>query len=277
MSAAVNCIHFDGIAQESFTHKQWNFISRKSHILQSICATDCQQNDKEEKCLFCSFQSSLELPNFPDMTFAKNLLRIEHGRGFGFEFTCLSALKAVEKCEDPLKVEVSEAWMEARNECRFARLIKKPYNWTYSTLYPGDLFANENNETFTVEKSIERIDLDKLRQKEEIIFYDDINLFEDELGDNGVAKCSVKIRVMKERFLVLLRYFLRVDNVIVKINDTRYYHEFGSNYLLREQTTREANLKTAQIPAHALLDPVELCNYIPLSKLYNEKLTFSSD
>jgi hypothetical protein len=32
-------------------------------------------------------------------------------------------------------------------------------------------------------------------------------------------------RVMKNSFFVLLRYFLRIDNVLVRINDTRFYHE----------------------------------------------------
>ncbi len=30
---------------------------------------------------------------------------------------------------------------------------------------------------------------------------------------------------MKNSFFVLLRYFLRIDNVLVRINDTRFYHE----------------------------------------------------
>ena len=30
---------------------------------------------------------------------------------------------------------------------------------------------------------------------------------------------------MKSSFFILLRYFLRIDNVLVRIHDTRYYHE----------------------------------------------------
>lgn len=46
---------------------------------------------------------------------------------------------------------------------------------------------------FEVEETSERIDVNKLKQKEKILFYHDITLFEDELHDNGIAVCSVKI------------------------------------------------------------------------------------
>ena len=37
------------------------------------------------------------------------------------------------------------------------------------------------------------IDLNKLKVKEKIFFYEEIILYEDELADNGVASLSVKI------------------------------------------------------------------------------------
>lgn len=52
---------------------------------------------------------------------------------------------------------------------------------------------------------------------------------------------------MPEVFFVLLRFFLRVDNVLVKINDTRYYHEFEKNYVLREYTSREAKIPELKV------------------------------
>ena len=39
---------------------------------------------------------------------------------------------------------------------------------------------------------------------------------------------------MSDSWFVLVRYYLRVDNVVVRIFDTRLYHEFGTNYILRE-------------------------------------------
>lgn len=44
-----------------------------------------------------------------------------------------------------------------------------------------------------VEETTERIDLEKLKKREKIMFYEDMTLFEDELADNGTSILSVKI------------------------------------------------------------------------------------
>lgn len=42
-------------------------------------------------------------------------------------------------------------------------------------------------------KTAERIDIDKLKAREQIMFFDEVLLFEDELHDHGVSMISVKI------------------------------------------------------------------------------------
>lgn len=63
----------------------------------------------------------------------------------------------------------------------------KPFDWTFTTSYTGTISG------FEVEETNERIDMDKLRQRDRIMFYHDLTLFEDELHDNGIAVNSVKI------------------------------------------------------------------------------------
>lgn len=63
----------------------------------------------------------------------------------------------------------------------------KPFDWTFTTDYTGTMCG------FKLEETNERIDVDKLRQKDKILFYHDLTLFEDELHDNGIAVSSVKI------------------------------------------------------------------------------------
>lgn len=46
---------------------------------------------------------------------------------------------------------------------------------------------------------------------------------------------------MPSCFLILQRFFLRVDDVLFRINDTRVYHEFGTPYVVREYTSKEQN------------------------------------
>jgi type 2A phosphatase activator TIP41 len=44
---------------------------------------------------------------------------------------------------------------------------------------------------------------------------------------------------MQDCYFGLLRYYLRVDNVIVRIIDTRIFHSFEDGYILREFSVRE--------------------------------------
>ena len=39
---------------------------------------------------------------------------------------------------------------------------------------------------------------------------------------------------MPSCFFVLMRLFLRVDGVLYKMLDTRLFHEFGKDYMIRE-------------------------------------------
>ena len=39
---------------------------------------------------------------------------------------------------------------------------------------------------------------------------------------------------MDSGYFILLRYFLRIDNVIFRIQDTRIYHNFDSNLIFLE-------------------------------------------
>jgi type 2A phosphatase activator TIP41 len=41
---------------------------------------------------------------------------------------------------------------------------------------------------------------------------------------------------MKDCFFGLIRLYVRVDDVVVRIYDTRFYYEFGKDFILREFT-----------------------------------------
>lgn len=75
-----------------------------------------------------------------------------------------------------------------RAESGHTEEIVKPFDWTFSTDYQGSLQGN-----WIIEETNQKIDVNKLRQKEKIEFYIDLTLFEDELHDNGIASLSVKI------------------------------------------------------------------------------------
>ena len=82
--------------------------------------------------------------------------------------------------------------------------------------------------------------LEKLRHQDPILFFDEVDLYEDELGDNGMSLLSIKVRVMPERMLLLSRFFLRLDDVIFRVRDTRVYVEFGTGQVLRDYSIMES-------------------------------------
>ncbi|XP_052810357.1 TIP41-like protein [Mya arenaria] len=243
-----------------FQFGPWTLTAVKSHILES-------EGTARER-----FEGQLDLPQVPEMVFAENVLRIQHTEGYGVEFNALDALRRVDPHHDHFKVAVSQAWKEARSECEHIQDVVKPFDWTFTTDYKGTIIGDQ----IQVETTSERIDLEKLKVREKIHFYEDIVLFEDELSDNGTSMMSVKIRVMPSSFFILLRQFMRVDNVIVRVLDTRLYLEAEQNYMLREHSCREKNIQDLKVPAHVITDPNELAQILPVSKEMNEKLVFPS-
>ena len=65
-----------------------------------------------------------------------------------------------------------------------------------------------------------------LASKEPILFYDEVILYEDELADSGVSLLTVKVRVMPTCWLLLLRFWFRVDGVLMRLRDTRMHCNF---------------------------------------------------
>lgn len=137
----------------------------------------------------------------------------------------------------------------------------KDYDWTYSNTWAGSigdtspqaLLSTETVPTIAsdlrrlsqpspelstrgeqwfepgTDPALDRIPVERLGPSsgEPILFYDDIVLYEDELADNGSSIVNVKVRVMPSGFLVLQRFFLRVDDVVFRVFDTRLYCQFA--------------------------------------------------
>jgi hypothetical protein len=85
------------------------------------------------------------------------------------------------------------------------------------------------------------------RQVDPILWYACVRLFEDELHDNGTSVLEAKIRVMEHSWLLLLRLFVRVDGVVLRVRETRYCYCFQPvadapppTHVLRETRVMEA-------------------------------------
>lgn len=204
--------------------KHWRITAAKSHILDS---TELDQLKEEMK-----------LPALPEMVFGRNDFAFVHEpSAFRLSFNVRDALREWDSRTTDVKVAAAQKWTAgAAADIEAHKVPLKDFDWTFSTAYKGSLSPSSVRTTATDE----RIPLDKLRREDPIMFFDEMVLFEDELGDNGEATLTVKARVMPLCFFVLAQHLLRVDGVLFRAQEVRVYHEFGHPYLLREVTRKEA-------------------------------------
>ena len=116
------------------------------------------------------------------------------------------------------------------------------YDWTYTTRYRGTLLPPTPPHSLQPTPTSEPIPLHLLSRPDPILFYASLPLYEDELHDNGIASLSLKCRVMHGCWFVLQQFWLRVDDVCVKVYETRAYCEDMQGEevrVRRELTVRE--------------------------------------
>lgn len=99
---------------------------------------------------------------------------------------------------------------------------------------------HSNSNPLTFHPTTTPIPLELLKRPDPILFFDELVLYEDEMADNGITMLSAKVRVMPDRLLLLVRFFLRLDGVLIRLRDTRVFVEFATGQVLREYTAREA-------------------------------------
>ncbi|KAI8086377.1 TIP41-like family-domain-containing protein [Halteromyces radiatus] len=206
---------------QGITCDGWTIKSKKAPICNSI------EIDR--------FQKDYGIPP-PEMIFGNNYVEIAKG-SLKYTWNAFDALALVDSSAssgDYIKVSYAKEWSR-KSKHQDVKDVVKPYDWTYTTTYKGTKDVDTDWER--VDEPV--IDVERLQQKEPILFYDENILYEDELADNGTAMLSIRLRVMPTCFLILQRFFLRVDDVLFRINDTRIFHEFGSSYLFREYTSKE--------------------------------------
>ncbi|KAK2802496.1 hypothetical protein FQN50_007302 [Emmonsiellopsis sp. PD_5] len=206
----------------------------------------------------------------PEMIFGDNHVTIEHpSSGWKIDFNAFDALDRVDKTgETMLKVAYSKEWQQSReNTHQGIKEVVKPFDWSYSTDYKGTLSPGAK----PFEPSSSPIPLELLKRPDPILFFDEVMLYEDELADNGIAMLSCKIRVMPSRLLLLSRFFMRLDNVLVRLRDTRIYVDFETGEVIREYLAKELEYeKVRQVLASSredipaiMRDPNKLAEIIP--------------
>ncbi|CAI5444815.1 unnamed protein product [Caenorhabditis angaria] len=116
--------------------------------------------------------------------------------------------------------------------------------------------------------------MERLKRRDEIVFHSSVTLFEDELADHGIAQLSARIRVMDAGyFFVLLRFYMRVDNVLVRCCDTRIVGDDNQDFIIREWQLREAKYEQLKhVYPDDLLDIDRAWMHLPIVETISEKI-----
>ncbi|KAL8370839.1 hypothetical protein RB595_000942 [Gaeumannomyces hyphopodioides] len=186
----------------------------------------------------------------PEMIFGDNLVSVRHApSGWRVDFTAEAALDRVEKTDrGMLRVAHAGEWSSSRERASAGiREVVKPFDWSYSSDYRGSETPGGDGQEGQQQQqkrlggggSQKPIPLELLKRRDPILFFDEVVLYESELDDNGISLYSVKVRVMEHRMLLLARLYMRLDNVVVRVRDTRVYVDFGTGDVIREYTAKE--------------------------------------
>jgi hypothetical protein len=107
------------------------------------------------------------------------------------------------------------------------------YDWTFSTPYTGSfIFSTLRRRSPIHWQQALTSDMDmKLLtdQTQPILYFDDVNLYEDDMHDNGYTSLRCKLRVMPSCFYVLMTLFVRVDHVMLRVREVRLFCKFNDN------------------------------------------------
>ena len=79
---------------------------------------------------------------------------------------------------------------------------------------------------------------------------------------------------MPSGFFILLRFFMRVDGVLIRCFDTRYHYEIENSYILREYIERESPISSLQPEFQATSDINAIVTQLKTNVHQLEKLFF---
>ncbi|KAK7343500.1 hypothetical protein VNO77_12285 [Canavalia gladiata] len=258
----------------------WMIESRRHSILNSSTLQEWEQK--------------LETSHLPEMVFGENALILKHfSSGTKIHFNAFDALCGwKQEALPPVEVPAAAKW---KFRSKPSQQVILDYDYTFTTPYCGsgtieinkDLNGREiSEETSDIhwEDCKEQIDVVALASKEPILFYDEVVLYEDELADNGVSLLTVKVRVMPSSWFLLLRFWLRVDGVLIRLRETRMHCVFGGSanpIVLRESCWRESTFQALSAKGHpfdsaAYSDPSIISQRLPIIMRTTQKLVISS-
>ena len=226
-----------------FSYKGWDFYSHTENMLNSK-DLDILIKNKEENGLYIS--------HLPEIFYGFNrLFLLNESQNFCYEFNPLQMLSLTNNnVRQKLLKEKEIYYIPTQAKSQYSKTddTKNEMDWSFSSPYMGHITSINNcimnkyypkiNETkkFRTEKSNMIFPEIKV---ENVLNYNQVQFFEDELGDIGLSEGKIGFGVMDQCFLGLMRCYLRVDNMLVRNIDTKIYHKFGEKYIVRNFSVKE--------------------------------------
>jgi len=231
------------IILSKFNHKGWDFYSHSENMMNSKDLDILIKNKDENK---------LHINHLPEIFYGFNrLFLINKSKNFCYEFNPLQMLSLANYSQRKKLLKEKEIYYipnQAKSQYSKIDDTKNEEDWSFSSPYMGHITSINNSpmskyypeikETKVFKK--EKTNLKYPETKvENVLNYNQIHFFEDELGDIGFSEGKIGFGVMNECFLGLMRCYLRVDNMVVRNIDTKIYHKFGDNYIIRNFLVKE--------------------------------------
>lgn len=91
------------------------------------------------------------------------------------------------------------------------------------------LSASGGDSRWTPYTGPSKINTSVLARKDDILFFDEMTLYQDDLEDCGEVEFTVKVRVMPLCWFVLCRLYMRIDGGEVVLRETRLFYPFADN------------------------------------------------
>lgn len=196
------------------------------------------------------------LTSLPNMLFSHNRLVLANESDdasprFSIYFDPIEALEHVaSECDKDVFVREANAWEERRQQNEVQRM-EPASDWTFTSGYRGTVTASDPDhwlEWGELSCDEKGIPYDELKRRDlPVSIFAETLLYEDEVDDHGISRLAVQIRVMDSAFwYARMRQWVRIDDVMLRIVDTRYFYRFGSNHILREVEMRQSDMASVQ-------------------------------
>jgi len=235
----------------------WKITTNKTRI-----SSEAELDEAKESHRFRGHAPDFPLP---EMLFGQNFCRFEHAAS-GLVID-LNALDAVCCCKiehdangEPdramFKLPMADKWANRKDvNGTEIKEWREDYDWTLTSTYNGTFKWAGKSERGAPElrATDKKINYELLKRRDPILFYESLDLYEDDLFDFGESKFSVKLRVMPLCFFALARCWLRVDGTYMRSFDTRIFHEFGTSQVLVEVSKKECPISDLRVSDPRLL------------------------